>query len=339
MLRLLMSLLLCCGYFSARAQTSAGDLIKQGIELHNQGNYTEAINKFNEALKIEPENGYANYEMAFSYYALKKPDDAIGYLNKAIKTDNAKLKVAAYSLLASIYDDNKQPQKAIDTYNEAIKINPDYPQIYYNLGIAYSRAGKYPEAEQAAIDAIKHNPKDPSSQRLYGLVTFHQNKRVNALMGLCSFILLEPTGTRAAEAYGNIQHILQGGILKDANGNTSISLSPKDDQQTSTLNLSLSLIAQSASSKKLSSMDLLEYQLKNIFTMAGELAAKKTDKTFFDKFYVDYFYKLAQTNYMPAFAHTIALTDTKANNATWGKQNTQQINDLGQWLQTTQRDF
>jgi len=324
---LLVPIIFCAIHLTATAQNPTNDLIKQGVAFHNQGKYAEAIDKFNEALKADPDNAYANYEIAYSLYAFKKPNEAIPHLEKADKSTNTELSVAAYVLLASIYDESNQPKKAIEIYNEAIKINPNYPQIYYNLGIAYFRNQQVAEAENSAIEAVKHDPKNASSQRLYALVTFHQNKRANALMGFCSFILLEPTGQRAAEAYANIQHIIQGGALKNPNGGATITISPKDDKETGSLNLGITLVVQASQSKNLKGVDLLEYQLKSIFTLAGQLSEKKTEKTFFDQFYADYFYKLAQTANMPAFTRVIALTGTKEDAG------------LAQWLQTTQRTF
>jgi tetratricopeptide (TPR) repeat protein len=331
---------ICCyAHFSAIAQSSNNDLIKQGVELHNQGKYAEAIDKFNEALKNDPENEYANYELAFSLYASKKPKDAIPYLQKVVKSSNTSLSVTAYSLLASIYDEDNQSQKAIETYNQAIKINPDYPQIYYNLGIAYFRNKQYTEAENSAIEAIKHNPKNAGSQRLYALVTFHQNKRVNALLGFCSFLLLEPTGPRAAEAYGNIQHIMQGGVLTDNKGNAAVAFSPQQDKEISALNLGISLVVQSGQSKKLSGANLLEYELKGIFALVGQLSEKKTDKGFFDIFFVAYFYKLAQSNNMPAFTRAIILANSKTDSSAWVNDNAQQVTALNEWLKITDRTF
>jgi len=330
---------ICCAHFSAIAQSSNNDLIKQGVELHNQGKYAEAIDKFTEALKNDPENEYANYEVAFSLYASKKPKDAIPHLQKVVKSSNTSLSVTAYSLLASIYDEDNQSQKAIETYNQAIKINPDYPQIYYNLGIAYFRNKQYTEAENSAIEAIKHNPKNAGSQRLYALVTFHQNKRASALLGFCSFLLLEPTGPRATEAYGNIQHIMQGGVLTDNKGNAVIAFSPQLDKEISTLNLGISLVVQSGQSKKLSGASLLEYELKGIFTLAGQLSEKKTDKSFFDVFFAAYFYKLAQSNNMPAFTRAIILANSKTDSSAWANDNTQQVTALNEWLKITDRTF
>jgi tetratricopeptide (TPR) repeat protein len=324
-------------HFSASAQSN--DLIKQGVDLHNQGKYTEAIDKFNEVLKTDPENEYANYEIAFSLYAAKRVKEAMPHLDKAVKSTNKSLSVAAYCLQANIYDETNDHQKAIDTYNTAIKINPDYPQIYYNLGIAQFRNLQYAEAEASAIEAIKRNPKHASSQRLYALVTFHQNKRANALLGLCSFILLEPTGPRAAEAYGNIQHIIQGGVLTDDKGKNTIVVSTTDQKETSTLNLGISMAVLSGKTKNLTGVNLLEYQLKAIFALAGQLSEKKTEKTFFDNYFVAYFYKLSQSNNMAALTHTITLTDKTIDNAKWAKEHTDQITAMNEWLKNTERAF
>ena len=239
-------------------------------------------------------------------------------------------------MLDNIYDGAKQSQKAIDTYSTAIKLDPEYPQIYYNLGLTYFKAQQYAEAETSLIEAIKHNPKNTTNQRLYALAAFHQNKRANALLGLCSFLLAEPTGPRSAEAYGNIKHILQGGILTDNNGKAAPAVV---DKETSALNQCIAQAIQSGKSKNLNGTALLEYQLKDIFIAVGELSAKKTDKTFFDHFMADYFYKLAQSNNMPAFIHTITLTDATANSAQWQKEHAQQITNLADWLKTTERTF
>lgn len=337
---LLITILLSISAKMLYAQNTSGDLIKQGIALHNQGKYDDAIAKYNEALKLDPNNEYGHYELAFSLYAENKYDDAIPHLEISVKSANKNLSVASYSLLGTIYDNNKQGKKAIEIYKKAIEIDPDYPQIYYNLGITYSRNQMYPEAEASAIEAIKHDQKNASSQRLYALVCFHENKRANALLGLCSFLLLEPTGQRAAEAYGNIQHILQGGVLKDANGNNAIAVSIDDAKENNTLNTAISMVTLAARTQKLTGADLLEYQLKSIFAITGELSAKKTEKTFFDKFFVDYFYKLSQSDNMPVFAHTVALQGpNRDESGAWLKAHTDQIHALGEWIKNTPRSF
>ena len=49
-------------------------------------------------------------------------------------------------------------QLAIDDYNKAIKINPDYVDAYNDRGIAYHKSGNYKNALDDYNRAIKINP-------------------------------------------------------------------------------------------------------------------------------------------------------------------------------------
>lgn len=158
-------------------------------------------------------------------------------------------------------------------------------------------------------------------------------------MGFCSFLLLNPQGPQAAEAFGNIQHILQGGVLKDAGGKNTIILSPKSNQENESMNLAVSMSVLSGQNKKLTGIELLEYELKSIFTIAGETSNKKVDKDFYDKFFADYFYKLAKSDNMPAFTRLVSLSANKDANTKWMNEHDDQVKALDSWLANTPREF
>ena len=65
----------------------------------------------------------------------------------------------------------------------------------------------------------------------------------------------------------------------------------------------------------------------------------KTNKTFFEQFFAAYFYKLAQSDNMPAFAHMVDATANKEANDKWAAENAQQVTALSDWLQKTERGF
>jgi len=337
---LIICLLIISAHVFAQDGNNAADLVKQGIQLNDQGKYSEAIEKYKEALKIDSGSAQANYQMGFLLLAAGKGNQAIPYAEKAIKGNGSVTLIAAsYVLLGSIYDEDHQTQKAIDTYKEGIKINPSFQGLHFNLGITYSRNKQYAEAEAEAIEAIKLDPKHASSQRMYALVTFHQNKRLNALLGLCSFIILEPNTPRSAEAYTNIQSILKGGVLKDASGRQTIILSPKDNQEIAALNMVISVTVSQAQKKKLTGMDLLEFELKNIFTICGEIAKDDKEKSFFDQFFAAYFYKLAKSDNIPAFTRMVSLSANKEENTKWMTEHDVQVKAFDQWIVDTKHDF
>lgn len=262
-----------------------------------------------------------NYKTALALVNANKGTEGVPYLEKVIKTQSNYTN-AAYSLLGGIYDKALQPEKAIAVYKEGLKAYPQDQNLYFNLGIADFRAKQYPDAELAAIEAIKLDPKHANSQRLYGLVTFHQNKRMNALLAFCSFLLLEPNNPRADEAVTNMQSILKGGVLKD---DGPVKTPPAGAKETATFNAIISTTIAAGQAKKLTGTALLEFQLKTIFTFSGMVSAKSAYRTFFDKFYADYFYKLARSGNVPAFVKSIT---NKAEDA-----------GLSDWVKGTERGF
>ncbi|MDB5010851.1 MAG: Tetratricopeptide 2 repeat-containing protein [Mucilaginibacter sp.] len=320
----------------AQRKEQVNEQVNEARELNGQRNYTGAIAKYNEALKADPENINANIGIAYSLYALDRGLEAIPYLERAIKSGDV-LDPGIYDLMGSIYDRANQPEKSIAAYKEGIKIKPELQGLHYDLGLAYFRNKQYVEAEASAIEAIKLDPKHANSQRLYALVTFHQNKRVNALLGFCSFLLLQPQSSRPAEAYGNIMHILQGGVLKPEEGATP--LPPAEAKEIAVLNARIASVAAAGKAKKLTGLNLLEYEFKNIFITAGQLAEKKTDKSFFDKFFAAYFYKLAQSDNMLAFTRLVTLTVNKEESDQWKRENMPKVNAFNDWIEKTERAF
>lgn len=313
-----MALALITGLAHAQNVDVSG-AVKEGIRLNGEKNYPAAIEKYKEALTAQPDNAQANYQLAFSLNASGKGTEAIPYLNKVIKT-GGDLTGPAYELMGSIYDASHQPQQAIDAYQQGIKLKPDYQPLYFNLGIAYFRAQKYADAELAAIEAIKLDPKHANSQRLYGLVTFHQNKRVPALMGLCSFLLLDPEGPRADEAYTNLQSLLKGGDLKAA----------KADPETLILNKTLSTAIAASGGH-------LDAQLKNIFIAVGKLGEKGGKKSFFWNYYAAFFYKLSQSPNFSTAVKLISLSADKTAGAQWLQNHTDQRKELEDWTASAER--
>lgn len=283
----------------AQNNDAARELVKEGMKLNEEKKYAEAIDKYNQALKIDTGNLFAAYQLANSSFLSGKGKEGIPYLERIIKADS-KLKAAAYDLLGLIFFSSKQ----------------------------------YEEAENSAIEAIKLDPAHASTQRMYALVCFHQNKRAAALLGFCRFILLEPNTSRSAEAFGNIQHILQGGALKPEPGE----IPPRAiEADIYTLNQTITQTIARVNKGKYTTGDLLANRLKAIFINIGQLAEKQTGDDFFRKYMAAYFYRLAQTPHMPAFARL--LSSGTPESAQWIKDNPQQMADLATWVKTMGRSF
>ncbi|PTQ99859.1 TPR repeat protein [Mucilaginibacter yixingensis] len=324
---LILLLVIACAITYAQ---DARSLIKEGADLSSAKQYTAAIEKYKAALVIEPNNPQANYQLAFALNQTGKSTDAIPYLQKATTGDaSANMKSGAYALLGSIYDQAKQPAKAIENYKQALTLTPDDQQLQYNLGLAFFRNHQYVEAEQCAINSLKLAPQHSASMRLYALVAFHQNKRAPALLGLCSFLLMEPNTPRSSESYSNIQHIIQGGDLKPEPGEVA----PHHiDAETNALNQAISsAVATEAKRRYFVAADKFTQQLQAIFAAIGPLAEKQQHGSELFKAPAARFYKLSQSGNMPAFARLISQSSDKASVA-WIAAHSDEMGKLDEWL-------
>lgn len=321
------------------AQTTTPDsLIKQGTVLHDQGRYDEAIAKYDQVLKVEPDYWKANYEKGFTLYVSGKGKDAIPFLETALK--NTPNKGEAYDLLGSIYDDSNEPDKAIACYQNGINADPTNERLRFNIGVSYLRQNKSTEAEQSEMEAIKLDPKHASAQRIYGLATYNEGKKVCAVMAFCNFLLLEPQTARSKQVYGYLDKIFKNEEAKK-NINLTIDSGTKEISPMSMANMSVNLAAAAKlelAKKNVDSVETLELALKMIFESVGKISAKPTTKKdFFWNFYADYFYKLAESGNMPAFVRLISLSAYGDENLAWFKANSKTLGDLDLWIRSNER--
>lgn len=312
----------------------AAALLKEGIALHDAGKYPEAIAKYQEALKIDPENINAQYEMSFTMNVSGKTQEAIPYLEKLVAH---KAMPEAFDLLGSIYDDTNQFDKAEACYRAGIAAFPKFQMLHFNLSLAYLRQKKHTEAESHAAEAIKLNPKHASSQRTYALAAYGLDKRGESLLAWCSFLLLEPQTKRSAEAYIFVRDILNNGIKKTGENSVTLTMSDKDINGPDLL-LPVTVINAVADKKGLTKTDSLMLQLKRVFEISETFAGKKED-SFYKNYFSDYFKKLAATDNMEAFARLISLTASQEENLQWFKDNNIKLSALDAWVNVTKREF
>ncbi|MEO3405803.1 tetratricopeptide repeat protein [Mucilaginibacter sp. CAU 1740] len=320
----------------AQQKNEAKDLVDAGITLNDAGKYDEAIEKYKEAIKLNPEYANAYYEIGYTLFSSGKEKDAIPYLEKVLVLNpNAG---GAYDMLGSIYDDDKQTAKAIEYYRKGIKLDPEYQRLYFNIAITLYREGQVAEAEGYAATAIKLDPKHASSHRIYAMTLAALQKRGCALLAWCSFIMKEPQTQRSIEAYNKIQGILNYGIKKTGEKSININIA-ESDLKSGNLMLPLAIVNATSDKKGLTATDSLKLQLTEVFKIGSTLYGDKGDATFFNHYFADYFKKLAESENMEAFAHLVALAAKQDENVKWFKENENKLTALDSWLANTKREF
>ncbi|MGV8096636.1 MAG: tetratricopeptide repeat protein [Mangrovibacterium sp.] len=105
----------------------------------NMQDTVQALASLQEGFEKYPENSAIMVLMINIYLNANKVDDAMKYLNLAIKQDSGN--ASFYFARGSLYDKIGQQDSAITAYENAIKLKPDYFDAYYNLGAIYYNQG------------------------------------------------------------------------------------------------------------------------------------------------------------------------------------------------------
>jgi tetratricopeptide (TPR) repeat protein/membrane associated rhomboid family serine protease len=123
---------------------------RRGLIYYHQKNYEKAINDYNEAIRLDSNYAHAYNNRGLTYYQQKNYEKAINDYNEAIRLDPKY--VRAYNNRGLVYYQQKNYEKAVNDYDEAIRLDPNFTNAYRNRGNAFKDQG---EDEKADADFLK----------------------------------------------------------------------------------------------------------------------------------------------------------------------------------------
>lgn len=120
--------------------------------------YAEAIREFQTAISIDANNPKFYYNFGGLYYELRNYKKSLALLKKAFYLNSEDAKINA--LLASAYCAVGSSEDAINHFRKSINSDPFISDIYYNFGICLMSLGRYAEARENFLKALKLKPDD-----------------------------------------------------------------------------------------------------------------------------------------------------------------------------------
>jgi len=105
---------------------------------------SEAIEQYEQALKIKPGYAEAHYNLGIALQKIGQTSEAIEQYEQALK--NKPDDADAHNNLGIALHQVGRTSEAIEQFEQASKINPTYLEAHYNLGRALASAGRFPEA-------------------------------------------------------------------------------------------------------------------------------------------------------------------------------------------------
>lgn len=199
--------LFCFITLQAAAQSAEWRHLHQGNRAFMRGDYKTAEVEYRNAQKLNPRSARAAFNLGDVYMAQKNIQAALEQYQIAAKGESNKyLRALSYHNVGVAYHLNKQFDKAIDFYKEALRNNPHDDDTRYNLVLCQKQKKEEQQEKQQNKNDNKQEKKEQNKQ---------QNKPDKQKS--------QPNNTQQQEQ--------KGGMSKD-NADRLINLAQQAEQQT-----------------------------------------------------------------------------------------------------------
>ncbi len=206
---------------------STRELLEQGVALHDQGRYLEAIETYDRALELEPDNWLFHYEKALTWWSAGKPKRCLETIEPCLKTVPSEGIALAYTVAGSCTAALGKPDKALKLFSKGLARAPGSHQLYFNRGATFLQKGKLADAVVDAKRTIELRPDYTSAYNLLAAAWDQQGLLVPGIAVRLRFLTLESEGPRAQAAARRLVELLVAGVTPH-DGGVTISMSPND---------------------------------------------------------------------------------------------------------------
>lgn len=199
-----------------------------GMKYIENGQFAQAKDKFEELLRLTPDDDKVYFQLGIVYNNLKEYNKAKAMFQKVteINSNNAE----AYYEIALIHKNAEEYDKAKEILQKVAEIEPNGDKAYFELGKIYFDLDKdYISAMSMFKKATELNPQSYLAHYNLGSSYFNQKDYTNAIEEYEKVVTLKPDDDMAyvqlASAYSSIGNYNEG--LK--NINRALEMNPKNE--------------------------------------------------------------------------------------------------------------
>ncbi len=155
-----------------QCEATLTEIIESGIEgsaLHETrgncryklGNYQGAVQDYQMAIEIDPNDFEVSFNLAHLYHELKQYEESIRQYAHArsLETEPGRLAQLDYNV-GGVYIDMGGLEMALTAYSSAIDLDPDFASTYLNRGNTFACLGRNAEAQADYAEALRREPED-----------------------------------------------------------------------------------------------------------------------------------------------------------------------------------
>ncbi len=144
-------------------------LLNRGADHLRAREPEKALPLLRRAHELLPEDVPTAINLAGAHILLGRHQEAIPILEQALahEPENEMIwtNLGAAYLGNPVLADEEQQRKAIEAFERAVAINPEAPNVYYNLGLIHRDRGEMEQAVRRFRHAVQANPHDRDARR------------------------------------------------------------------------------------------------------------------------------------------------------------------------------
>lgn len=331
---------LALGLFGSRALAdemtpeAQKKLIREGVMLHDKGDYEAALAKYREVLAANPRNSEAFCEMTLTLSATKEWKRCYEMAEAGLAADSP-YKALLYANAGNCRDGAGEGDKAIALYERGLREFPNDSGLTYNLGVAYMGKKEISRARDMLERSVSLKPEYGSAN--FALATTYEGSglRVPALLAYLRYLSLDSQSGRARAAAEAVQALLTQGVKVEGSGNMTITVpTTGEGSDLSVMDLTLSLLAGAArldKNKGKTEIQLAAGMLDGVFAVADEAKFKNEKDCFACRQYLPFFLDLKKQNLVEPFTYVALQSLDLPGTADWLKANSAKVEALEKW--------
>jgi len=313
--------------------------VNEGVSLHDQGKYNEALLMYEDALKLDKNNFLALSEKALTLNATKQYSEAVEASKLAIKTHPKNDLKNVYVSYANALDHLDQVKNSLKIYDEGLAKYPDYYQLHYNKGITLVNAQQIDKALISFQNATKSNPNHSSSFNALGILNKVSN-RIPSILSFSRFLALENKSSRAKGNYEMIISLMSQGVSQKEDNSISLVINPnsinengkKTDNDFSSADLILSMAAALDYDSKNKDKTECQKFIEKFGTLCEALdELKKENKGYYWEFLVPYFIEMKKEKLIEPIAYIVFLPSQDSDVIKFHKNEAIKIQQFYDW--------
>ena len=171
--------------------TTAVYRFNRGLAQKATGRISEAIVDFTDASKLDPEYFEPLPHLGFIYLHRNESQRAAQIFQQATRLRQTPEMFVALGLA---HLGNYDLSVASDSFRDALRLDPNYPDAHYNMGVVYQQQERYELAEASYRQTIMLQPERVEAYMNMAIVQTRLGKFENALTNFQNFIATAPPG-------------------------------------------------------------------------------------------------------------------------------------------------